>query len=298
MSSLLKILITGGSGLLGQFLNKELDGCFEICTTFNAHKGNCDKFNSIKIDLTNLELLAQLFQSFRPNIVIHAAAVSNPNAAISLPAKEVFAINVKTTESLAKLCEKYSAKLIYLSTDLVYAGYRGSMLSEDAKLVPVSLYAETKLLGEIKIKNVFDNYLILRTALLYGFSSTHATNHFQEMYEKLLGGTAVPLFIDQYRTPLALRDAARIIHEIIQKDFKTATLNFGGKERVSRFELGEILCGVASLNKNLLQKISLNDLPNYPAIADVSMNTDKLQSYGINQQSIEESISLLIKDKK
>ncbi len=291
----LKVLITGGSGLLGQFLNKELANHFNILTTYNERIENCDKFNSVKIDLTNFNLLTQLFESFNPNVVVHAAAVSNPNAAILLPHKDVYTINVKTTEHLAKLCEKHSAKLIYLSTDLVYAGYRGSMLKEEAKLVPVSLYAETKLLGEMKIKNVFDNYIILRTALLYGFSATHAKNHFQEIYKKLKNGNSVLLFTDQHRTPLALQNAARIIREIIQKDISTETLNFGGLERVSRFELGEKLCHTANLDKNLLKKISLNDLQNYPAVVDVSMNTDKLQSYGIKQQTIEEAISAMLK---
>jgi len=291
MSSLKKVLITGGSGLLGQFLNKELAQHFEILTTYNTNKGNCDKHNSVKIDLTNSDLLSQLFESFKPNIVVHAAAISNPNAAMCLPAKDVFAINVKATEQLAKLCNKHSAKLIYLSTDLVYAGYRGSLLKEDAKLIPVSLYSETKLLGEIKIKNIFDNYIILRTALLYGISETQTVNHFQEMVEKLKNGTTVSLFTDQYRTPLALHDAARIIREIIQKDLKTETLNLGGLERISRFELGEMLCHIANLDKTLLNKISLNDLQNYPAVADVSMNTDKLQSFGIKQQTIEEAVT-------
>ena len=295
MSSL-KVLIIGGSGLLGQYLNKELANHFNILTTYHQHMGNCGKFNSTKIDITNFDLLTQLFESFNPSVVVHAAAISNPNAAMLFPQKDVYSINVKATEHLAKLCEKHSAKLIYLSTDLVYAGYRGSMLKEEAKLIPVSLYAETKLLGEIKIKNIFDNYVILRTALLYGLSSTHATNHFQEMYEKLKSGISVPLFIDQYRTPLALHDAARIIREIIQKDLNNETLNFGGLERVSRFELGEILCDIAKLDKNLVKRISLIDLPNYPAVADVSMNTDKLQAYGIKQQTIEEAILAMLKE--
>lgn len=293
MSSL-KVLITGGSGLLGQFLNRELAERFSVLTTYKSNKGNCSEFNSTQIDLANHALVAELFESFKPNVVVHAAAVSNPNAAMRLTQKDVYSINVKATERLAQLCEKYFAKLIYLSTDLVYAGYRDSMLKEDAKLIPVSLYAETKLLGEIKIKNVFDNYIILRTALLYGFSATHAKNHFQEIYEKLKSGIPVSLFVDQYRTPLALQDAARIIRELIQKDISTEILNFGGLERVSRFELGKILCRTANLDTNLLKKISLNDLQNYPAVADVSMNTDKLQSYGIKQKTIEEAISAML----
>ncbi|MDP1995096.1 MAG: NAD-dependent epimerase/dehydratase family protein, partial [Ignavibacteria bacterium] len=70
MSSL-KVLITGGSGLLGQFLNKELANLFNILTTYHQHIGNCEKFNAAKIDLTDFDLLTQLFESFKPNVVVH-----------------------------------------------------------------------------------------------------------------------------------------------------------------------------------------------------------------------------------
>ena len=99
---------------------------------------------------------------------------------------------------------------------MVYAGYRGSMLKEDAKLIPVSLYAETKLMGEIKIQQTFDNYIILRTALLFGFGINHSKNHFHQMYMDLQQGKPVKLFTDQYRTPLSLIEAARIINEFVE----------------------------------------------------------------------------------
>src|SRR3989339_156999 len=291
----MKIFITGGSGLLGQYLNLELNRKHDILTQYQTNIGNCKDFNSVQVSITDQTKLTEIFNSFKPDVVVHTAAVSNPEKADKLSADVVYNINVNATKNLAELCAKNNSKLIYLSTDLVYAGYRGSMLKEDAKLIPISLYAETKLMGEVKIQQITDNYVILRTALLYGLSSTHATNHFQEMYEKLKSGISVPLFIDQYRTPLALHDAARIIREIIQKDLNNETLNFGGLERVSRFELGEILCDIAKLDKNLVKRISLIDLPNYPAVADVSMNTDKLQAYGIKQQTIEEAILAMLK---
>lgn len=97
------------------------------------------------------------------------------------------------TENIAQLCDKFRSKLIYTSTDLVYAGYRGSMLKEDAKLNPVSLYAETKLMGEIKIQETFDNYLILRTALLFGLGLNHSKNHFHQMFMDLKQGKRVKL---------------------------------------------------------------------------------------------------------
>src|SRR5690606_41498157 len=115
-------------------------------------------------------------------------------------------------------------------TDLVYAGYRGSMLTEDAKLIPVSIYAETKLMGEIKIQETCDNFVILRAALLFGFGLNHSVNHFHKMYQDLADGKPVKLFTDQFRTPISLIEAAKVISELIQLDVKSEIINLGRSE--------------------------------------------------------------------
>ncbi len=294
----MKILITGGSGLLGQYLNIELSKVNEILTFYYSNIGNCKDYNSAKVDITNHEAVNKILSDFNPEIVIHTAAVSNPNIASKLSSKEVYSINVNATKNIAEQCKKINAKLIYSSTDLVYAGYRGSMLVEEGKLIPISIYAETKLMGEVKIQEIFDNYLILRTALMYGFGLNHSKCHFHEMYNNLVEGKTVKLFTDQFRTPLALHEAARMITELVEKDIKKEVINFGGPERVSRFQLGEKLCDIASLDKNLLVPISMNDFPDMPQVEDVSMNTEKLQSFGIKQKSIDECLNQMIKSKK
>jgi len=86
-----------------------------------------------------------------------------------------------------------------------------------------------------------------------------------------------------------------IITKIAHMDIRNETINLGGVERVSRYEMGEILCSVAGYDKSLLQKISLDDIPELPKVEDVSLNTDKLQAHGFNQMSIEESISKIIR---
>lgn len=289
----MKILITGGSGLLGQYLNIELSKENQILTIYNTRTGNCNNFNSTKSDIKNNQQLKNIFESFRPEIVIHTAAIADPLSGGN--EKNIYDTNVTATKNIAELCKQHSSKLIYTSTDLVYAGYKSPMLREDAKLIPVSLYAETKLMGEIKIQETFDNYLILRIALLYGFGIGNKKNHFQQMYQSLKTGNPVKLFSDQFRTPLSLLEAARIIKELCDKNIKTEIVNLGGKERVSRVEMGEILCETAGFDKNLIQKISMNELPDYPAVEDISLDTDKLKSFGIKQKSIEESINEIVR---
>jgi dTDP-4-dehydrorhamnose reductase len=290
-----KFLLTGGSGLLGQYLNIEATKENDLLTLYKNNIGNCDKFKNTKADITNFKLMKEIFSTFKPNVVIHTAAVTNP---IPLPGqnpKDIYNVNVNATKNIAELCKQFDSKLIYISTDLVYAGYRGSMLKENAKLIPISLYAETKLMGEIKVMETLENYLILRTALLYGLGLNHSRCQFHKMNEKLKNGKPIKLFVDQFRTPIALQDAVEIITKIAQMDITNETINLGGVDRVSRYEMGEMLCYAAGYNKSLLEKISLNDVPELPKVEDVSLNTDKLQSHGFKQMSIEESISKIIR---
>ena len=67
----MKILITGGSGLLGQYLNIDLRKNHEILTQYNANIGNCGNYNSIQLKLTNLEKLENVFRDFKPEFVVH-----------------------------------------------------------------------------------------------------------------------------------------------------------------------------------------------------------------------------------
>jgi dTDP-4-dehydrorhamnose reductase len=286
----MKILITGGSGLLGQYLNLAISANHTILTFYRSNIGNCADFNSTSIDLLDTNELGKVFTDFKPEVVIQTAAISHPILPEGISSKNVFELNVNATKNIAELCEKFHSKLIYTSTDLVYAGYRGPMLKEDAKLIPVSLYAESKLMGEIKIQQTFDNYIILRTALLFGFGINHSKNHFHQMHKDLQQGKSVKLFTDQFRTPLSLIEAARIINELITKDIKSEVINFGGLERVSRYELGERLCSIAKFAKILLTKITMDDLAGIQKVEDVSMNTHKLQSFGIKQRTLDEMI--------
>jgi dTDP-4-dehydrorhamnose reductase len=290
-----RILITGGSGLLGQYLNLETAKQNNILTLYNNNIGNCGDFRTINADITNFQLMKEIFSSFKPDIVIHTAAITNPIPLTGQNPKEVYQVNVNATKNIAELCSIFKAKLIYISTDMVYAGYRGSMLKEDAKLIPVSLYAETKLMGEIKVKETLDNYLILRTALFYGFGLNHSQCHFQNINDSLKDGKPVKLFVDQFRTPISLKDAADIITRIAGMKLKGEIINIGGVDRVSRYELGKILCSVTGYDKSLLQEINLDDVPNLPKVEDVSLNTEKLKSLGIKQRNIEENISEIIR---
>lgn len=292
----MKILITGGSGLLGQYLNVTLSGDNEILSLYNKNPGNCKNYASKEIDLIKKEGLVEIFIAFKPDVVIHTAAISRPELCDSLPQEYVTDININATANLAELCDRYKSKLIFTSTDLVYDGDSGGMMCEEDLVNPVSFYAETKIKSEVIIGNTFDNFIILRTSLLFGMGKNHSVNNFHNMILSFRKNKKVKLFYDQFRTPLSLNDSSEIIYQLINNNIKNVTINFGGMERISRAELGEIVCRAGGFDTSLIERTSMYDIPDLHKVADVSMNTDKLNSLVIKRNSLEESVTKILKD--
>lgn len=282
-----KVLITGGSGFLGQYLNIELNRDFEILTTFRSNHGNCTDFRSAIIDIRNQTALHSLFKNFKPEIVIHTAAYSTPDMCNKMDKDEVIYFNVTFVKELAQLCNEFNSRLIFTSTDLVYKS-SSTLINENGELNPKSFYAETKVQAEEIIRNNSKDYLILRTSLLYGMGLNHTRSHFQNMIETLEENGKVNLFFNQYRTPLEAKDGARIISELIKKDVSNETINFGGAERISRYAMGEMVCDVFGFDKKNLVKTDGAKMLGDIFVEDVSMDTSKLQSYVIKQKSISE----------
>ncbi len=294
----MKILITGGSGLLGQYLNLHLSKENEILTVYKTSPGNCLSYGNLKTDLTEFFNLKNIFSSFKPDVLIHTAAISRPEECDRLPAKQVIDINFNLNKQLSDICNEFKCRFIFTSTDLVYDGNSGSYLKESSYLNPISLYSKTKLDSENYISANSENYLILRTSLLFGIGLNGTSCNFHQMINKFKTGEKVTLYHDQYRTPLSLFNAAFIIGEIVKTDEKNLTLNFGGRERISRAELGELTCKVFKYDRTLIDKISLKDAEVNNKVYDVSMNTDLLKSLGVKQTGIEESLMKINEQEK
>lgn len=285
-----KVLITGGSGFLGQFLNITLNNDFDILTIFRTNPGNCTDFRSAILDLRIQNPLRSVFKNFKPEIVIHTAAYSTPEICNKIEKSEVIDFNVNFVKELSFLSNEYNSKLIFTSTDLVYQSSNG-LIDENGNLNPKSLYAETKVQAEEVIKDNCNDFLILRTSLLYGIGLNHTRTHFQNMLDALENNASVNLFFNQYRTPLEAKDGARIISELLKNNISNEIINFGGPERISRYAMGELVCDIFGFDKSNLIKTDGKDMLKDIFVEDVSMDTSKLQSYGIVQKSIKKVVT-------
>lgn len=154
----LKILLIGDSGQLGS----------ELLTTF--HDCTLVKSSQYSLDIANqTDCLTQLGQ-IAPNVIINAAAYTAVDTA-EQQREQAFLINAEGPKSLATWCANNSAGLIHISTDYVFAGDKPLFqLYDEADAVgPLSVYGESKLLGETHIQTAMkQDYAIFRTAWLYG----------------------------------------------------------------------------------------------------------------------------------
>ena len=114
-----------------------------------------------ELDVTDPSTMLAYFDKHNPDIVIHAAAVTNNRHVEDDPTQAV-EVNVKGTANIALACLERQARLVYLSTDYVYKGDKGNYFEED-EIEPFNLYAWTKLGGECAVRAVPD-YLIIRTS--------------------------------------------------------------------------------------------------------------------------------------
>ncbi len=156
-----KILVIGGTGLLGQEL-KNLDKNI-VCT-------------GSEYSVDNLFLLLDVFEEVKPDLVINAAADTNSEEIAKDPMYAI-STNIVGAANVAKCCLIYNCRLVYISTDYVYSG-KGNHKENDP-VYPNNEYAWTKLGGECSSRLV-DNSLVIRTS--FGSSKFPYETAFSNLY--------------------------------------------------------------------------------------------------------------------
>lgn len=191
-----RVLVTGGSGLLGRTLKGMMPGA--------------DFLDSREFNLADRAGMERYLDSARPAVVLHAAAFTSPPAVDRDPLRAV-RVNVAGTAHLVELCAARDIRLIYMSTDYVFNGERGNY-REDDPVYPVNKYAWSKLGGECAVR-LYDNSLIIRTSF--------GPNEFP--YEKA--------FVDQWTSRESVDAIAAKVVELIARDHLRGTIHIGTRRQ-------------------------------------------------------------------
>ncbi|MDO9353116.1 MAG: dTDP-4-dehydrorhamnose reductase [Solirubrobacteraceae bacterium] len=161
--SLGTLLITGAAGMLGQ--RAAADAAAAGWTVVGTDLGGAE----VELDLTDAQATASTVASIMPSAVIHCAAFVDVDGAEEREGV-AFAVNGDASGNLARACQMIGARLVAVSTDYVFDGeLRGRPYLESDPTAPLGAYGRTKLAGEQAIASETGDYVIARTAWLFGW---------------------------------------------------------------------------------------------------------------------------------
>jgi len=142
------------------------------------------------------------------------------------------------------------AKFLFFSTDLVFDGRTGNY-DEGARPSPVVPYGAMKADAEVLVRSEHRTAIIIRTSLLVGESGVVMRPAFE--CDTLLRGQPVTLYADEWRSPTHVDDVAKGAWDLVRREL-SGTLHLAGPDRLSRLELGKVLCGLFRFDAALLRE--------------------------------------------
>ncbi len=281
------LLITGSSGFLGWHLCQLAKQEWKIYGTYFSHDLEIPGINMLKVNLTNFQELKQIFSEIQPAAVIHTAALSQPNFC-QTHSDESHAINVTASSNIAGFCADYSIPCVFTSTDLVFDGLNAPYKETDP-VCPVNIYGEQKVMAEEGMLERYPLTAVCRMPLMFGMATPTATSFIQSFIQTLKEGKQLNLFIDEFRTPVSGKTAAKGLLLALEK--VNGLIHLGGKERISRYDFGRLLVEVFQLPANQLHACRQQDVKMAaPRSPDVSLNSSKAFALGYQPLSLLEEL--------
>lgn len=275
----MKILITGGTGLLGKALALSAGKSYEIVCTFVGGHQPPDTVQTVykKLDIRDKEGYFRLFSDFKPEITIHTAGMSNPDY-VEKNKKEAWDVNVGGARNIIKACEEFSSQFIYVSSNAIYSGNSAPYREEDIA-DPINYYGKIKLECEEITKRSNVIWAIVRPILMYGWNYAFERSNIVTIgISRLRKREKIFVYDDVYCTPLYYYSCAEAIWKIIEKN-KFEVFNVGGHDRLSIYGLMKGVAQVFKLEQSLLipvQQGFFQELVKRPR--DTSYNASKMEN--------------------
>jgi dTDP-4-dehydrorhamnose reductase len=242
----MKVLVTGGSGLLGRAVCGELrGGGFDVVGTAFSRVGG----GLIRLDVVDRDAVLGCIEDVGPDFVIHCAATRKPDVCEGDP-EETQRLNVDATKWVAEGAAKVGAWMIHISTDYVFDG-SGAPYYPDSAPNPLNAYGLSKLASERVVPEVCGDYCILRVPILYGQVESLDESPISVIAGQLMSGEGLEFDHWATRYPTHTSDVGFVLRQMIEH--KTANAGFGGichwsgDEAFTKFEMAEVMCDVLNI---------------------------------------------------
>ena len=228
-----RMLVTGGSGYLGGWVVQLACTSWDVTATYLTHPVDNPGVAWRRLDVRDGAAVEALVNRVRPAVIVHTAA-SNPGGSADFEAT-----NGAGTRHVARAARATSARLIHISSDVVFDGEKGNYVEEDPP-TPITPYGRSKALAEEEVRaHLFlpgAEAVIVRTSLIYGWRPRVA-RQVRWIVEGVESGRPVRLFTDELRCPIWVESLAAAVVELAGME-TTGVLHVAGAQPLSRYEFG------------------------------------------------------------
>jgi dTDP-4-dehydrorhamnose reductase len=180
-----------------------------------------------RVEIRDAAAVEELLRRFRPETVIHTAYRQDGPGARE--------ITIVGAENVARAAAAVGARLVHISTDVVFDGRKGTAYIETDPPSPVTEYGRSKAEAEIRVARAHPQALIVRTSLIYGGAEP-------SKHEVTARDPSFTFFTDEIRNPVHAGDLAEALLELAEIDV-SGPLHVAGIDAVSRAEFAELITG-------------------------------------------------------
>ncbi len=288
----MKVLIFGGSGLIGSKLSLLLSNEHEVTYTYNKNNIKLENCNDFKLDISNRPAVFDLVKKVSPDLVIHTIALKGTDLC-ETNKKLAHDITVQGTQNIIDACKALNPFVIYISSAFVFDGEKSVFTEEDIPN-PINYYGQVKSDAEKIISASNLQFMIARVDQLYGWTITgQPENTVTTNLKKLSRGEKLEEINDWYNNPTLADNAAEVIIKLFQKK-KTGIYHVVGSDFLNRVEWSIKIADAFGFDKNLIESKSSEKL-NLPAKRpNVNLSNEKAQKdSGIKLVSVEEGLKFM-----
>lgn len=197
----MKILVTGVKGQLG----------YDVIKVLNRRNIECLGVDIGDFDITDFDATQKFIKNYNPTAIIHCSAYTAVDKAEDN--KELCRlVNFQGAKNIALVCKEIDAKMIYISTDYIFPGVGALEYEINDEVEPLSVYGQTKLEGEIAVKDILNKYFIVRISWVFG---KNGNNFIKTMLRLGKEKQEVNVVCDQIGSPTYTADLAVLLCDMV-----------------------------------------------------------------------------------
>lgn len=246
-------MITGGSGYLGaELVHQAAQQGRDVAATYYTQRAMSATESASgttppgsitwhHLDVRDQRDTADSINRVRPAVIIHTAYRQD--------GPDLHAITALGAEHVAHAAQSIGARLIHLSSDVIFDGEADRPYTETDPPTPISAYGAAKAESERLVAQACPGALIVRTSLIYG--GAQVSKHEQLALDAADGKADIAFFTDEIRCPIVVADLARALLELADLDLG-GVLHVAGADAVSRYQFA---CLVAAAHGRTIARL-------------------------------------------